>query len=698
MRCTISILAVSVFMLGTLPSSYAQSTSDSTIQRIAPVSIRSYFSSQPFLQHTSSAKVLTSELLRSQAPGSMLPAINTTAGVRMEERSPGSYRLALRGSMLRSPFGVRNTKIYMDEVPLTDAGGNTYLNSIDPVGIQQITIIKGPDGSLFGPNSGGVVRITPNGFDTYQPTTSAQIAAGSFGLFHQQLTHSQRLGDKYQFSFDQSFMRSDGYRDHTASKRLYLQTTHQWDYTDKGRLKLLALFSDLDYQTPGGLTQAQFDENPRQARPATAAIPGSREQKAAIYNKTLIGGLTHEYQFNEHWTHSATLFGSYTDFRNPFISNYEFRYEKNAGVRTFLSYTPTGSDMVDWQMQVGLEAQRGWYDVKNYDNNLGVKGDPQQFDRLENGQHFYFYRASALFFDKLNAEASIGWNFNNTQFRQLYPESANAQGDINFDPTWMPRFALSYLPHPQFAIRGSLSKGYSPPTLAEVRSSNNVINVNLRPENGYNYELGLRTETKDRRWMADFSAYQYDLKEGIVRQLNEAGAEFFVNAGAIRQRGLELQLMGQIVPTKQSGFIRSMQLSSAITYQDYRFREYATVTGNTNTDYSGNAVTSIPRWISVNTLHTELPKNTGINIMHNHTSSIPLNDANTVSAKGYNLIQAKAFWIIPTGAKYRIELFAGVDNLLNEKYSLGNDINAFGGRFFNAAPNRNYYGGLRVQR
>src|SRR5690606_18427256 len=43
---------------------------------------------------------------------SFLPALNTIAGVRMEERSPGSYRLSIRGSTLRSPFGIRNVKVY----------------------------------------------------------------------------------------------------------------------------------------------------------------------------------------------------------------------------------------------------------------------------------------------------------------------------------------------------------------------------------------------------------------------------------------------------------------------------------------------------------------------------------------------------------------------------------------------------------
>ena len=79
----------------------------------------------------------------------MLPAVNLVPGVRMEERSPGSFRLSVRGSLLRSPFGVRNIKVYWNDIPFTDAGGNTYFNLVDPNSIRQIEILKGP-GSSWG--------------------------------------------------------------------------------------------------------------------------------------------------------------------------------------------------------------------------------------------------------------------------------------------------------------------------------------------------------------------------------------------------------------------------------------------------------------------------------------------------------------------------------------------------------------------
>ncbi len=126
---------------------------------IESVKIISYLNKQPLLRTPAAAAIIDSTQLQLQTSQSLVPALNTIAGVRMEERSPGSYRLSLRGSLLRSPFGVRNVKVYLNEYPLTDAGGNTYFNALAANAINTIEIIKGPDGSLFGANSGGVVTI-----------------------------------------------------------------------------------------------------------------------------------------------------------------------------------------------------------------------------------------------------------------------------------------------------------------------------------------------------------------------------------------------------------------------------------------------------------------------------------------------------------------------------------------------------------
>src|SRR5690606_14890453 len=204
---------------------------------INPIHVNAYFNQQPILGLTSAAQTISPRLIEAQQTNTLLSAINTVAGVRMEERSPGSYRLAMRGSLIRSAFGIRNTKIYIDDFPLTDAGGNTYLNLLDPAAIQAIHIIKGPDGSLYGANSGGVINIQPNGFDIRENRRSVLLSGGSFGLFQEQLSIQQKINNNYSFSFDQSFTRSDGYRDNTALNKKTFQTAHRWKYTPKNEIR-----------------------------------------------------------------------------------------------------------------------------------------------------------------------------------------------------------------------------------------------------------------------------------------------------------------------------------------------------------------------------------------------------------------------------------------------------------------------------
>ena len=73
---------------------------------------------------------------------SFVSAVNTVPGVKMDERSPGSYRISIRGNLLRSTFGVRNVKVYLDGLPYTDASGTTYFNELAVNSIDKIAIIK----------------------------------------------------------------------------------------------------------------------------------------------------------------------------------------------------------------------------------------------------------------------------------------------------------------------------------------------------------------------------------------------------------------------------------------------------------------------------------------------------------------------------------------------------------------------------
>lgn len=665
--------------------------------RMDAVTVSAYLSEQAVLRLPSSVSVLDRQVLGMQQGTSLVPAMNTSPGVRMEERSPGSYRLSLRGSLLRSPFGIRNVKIYVDEIPLTDAGGNTYLNALDAGSVGHIEVLKGPDGSLFGANSGGVIRIAPWGEHTGHKGAGLSVQSGSYGLFHEQAAW-RHSGKNTDLQLNQAFQRSDGYRENTALKRHYLQVAPRWNYQPGREIRGFAFYTDLQYQTPGGLTAGQFEADPQAARPATPELPGAIEQQAGIKNRTLLGGLIHEARFTDRFRHVLSLSGARTDFENPFITNYETRDERTLSLRTYFELKGHSSRTFRWSWNAGVEWQQTRADIRNYDNEGGQKGGLQAGDRIRTGQHFYFTRLALEIGERWVAEAAVSLNGYRYRFRDLEAQEADPEAGsfsrVKFRKQLMPRLAFSYLVSENMAWRASVSRGYSPPTTAEVRSSDNTINTDLQAENGWNVETGIRYHTSDNRFQADASVFYYRLEEAIVRRLREDGAEYFVNAGGTRQPGLEAQLSTWLLPPRQRGdFIRGIQLRNSFTWNHFTFRDYR----DGEEIFSGNRLTGVPGQVLVSSLLIRLPENSYAYIRHNYTSRIPLNDANSRYAGSYHLVQLKAGLRPRFRGRINLEIFAGIDNLLNTTYSLGNDINAFGERYFNAAPPRNYYGGISLR-
>ncbi len=230
---------------------------------------------------------------------SILPALNITPGVSMEERSPGSYRLNIRGSSLRSPFGVRDVKIYLNEIPLTDPSGNTYLNQLSFYDFNSIEIIKGPASSLYGAGIGGAMLIHTLPV-SWHKGISLSYSAGSFAANN--INANIKTGDAdHENSFSYTHQTSDGYRAQSKTRRDIATWESLLKVSDKQSLHAYMSYSDLYYQTPGGLTLSQYNANPEQARPGAGSQPGAVQNKAAVYQKIFIAGFSNEYKFNENW-------------------------------------------------------------------------------------------------------------------------------------------------------------------------------------------------------------------------------------------------------------------------------------------------------------------------------------------------------------------------------------------------------------
>jgi iron complex outermembrane receptor protein len=666
----------------------AQKTPDTlktdSAKHLSGVVVRGYLTEQPVLSVPASVTVLSPAQLKLQPENSLVSALNTVPGIRMEERSPGSYRLAIRGSSIRSPFGVRDVKIYYDEIPLTDAGGNSYLNAIDVNSVQGIEVLKGPDGSLFGANSGGVVLVSPVNRYSDSSFLSAGLNAGSYGLFHENAS-LQNTGKNNQFNISQAYQTYGGYRQHSYMQRNYVQVADRLKVSQKDQLKFLGFYSDLSYQTPGGLTLAQYQADPQSSRPATKFVPGAIDQKIAIYQKVLLGGLVNEWHLNDKLRNVTSVFGSYVDFANPFITNYEQRYEGAYGLRSYFELSGKPDTAINWKINLGIEWQQTNSDINNYGNRAGVRDTAQTLDKIHTNQHFIFVRYLADIAKRLHVEAALSLNFYDYKFRNVYPNAEASFTNRNFSDQLMPRIALSYQITNNFIWRASVSRGYSTPTTAEIRPTDNIINVNLQPEHGWNYETGFRLRNADESMFLDASVFYYKLQNAIIPQQNANETESYINSGGTTQPGFELYFSDWIIRQNNVNFIRGLQINESLTLYKFEFSG------------SDKQLTGVPDQTVVTSVQVKFPARVYVFVEHSYVSRIPLTDANTVFSGHYNLVQAKAGWEYALNRKNRLGIYAGIDNLLNEKYSLGNDTNAIGSRYYNPSAPRNYYIGLSVR-
>ncbi len=620
---------------------------------------------------------------------SLVRSMNTLPGIRLEERSPGSYRVNIRGNLLRAPYGVRNVKVYWNDIPYTDPNGSTPLNLLDNYDIGRVEVIKGPAGTVYGAGIGGVLNI----YDRREPVKriagGVGFTAGSYGYF--KTTASLSTGNEnHRFDVRYAKQKINGYRDHTNMDRQVIQMNGTFNTSEKGMLSANILYTDLFYQLPGGLTREQYDENPRQARPRAA------EQNSSINHQNFMAGLVHEYNWNPKIRNLTSIYLTSGVKENPFITNYELERLNSYGGRTVF-YIDSRIGSLPATFTTGAEVNYGNYHANNHGNANGYADTLRYEDRIKTMQGFLFLQGDFHLSQKWLMTAGVSLNYLNYDINRLKDVALDTsyRFDRTFRPEFMPRIGFVGRLAPGVSLHGSTSTGFSPPTSEEIRTSDGRINRDLEAEKAVNFEIGMRGNAVQDKLYYDVTAFWMRQKETIVSRTTEGGSVVFDNAGTTSQGGLEVLVGYNFIKDPQK-VITLVRLQTAWTYHNFKFADYTKRKGNENVNYSGNALTGTAPNILVTTFDFASHRGLSFHFTYNFTDKISLNDANTVYGDAYHLIDLKVACTKTLFKNNTIVMFVGVDNLLNQKYSLGNDLNAYGGRYFNPSPERNYYGGIRL--
>lgn len=639
-------------LLNLLLSAWLYCAPDSS-QELATVEVRVLEQSRTRLSSPDAFNLLPAKDIQAVHGNSFTAALNTQPGVRLEERSPGSYRVAIRGSSLRAPFGVRNVKIYWNNIPFTDAGNNSYLAILEPDMMDQLVILKGPSGGIYGAGTGGSMLFQG-------PTLNGKK------LEHQEMGNS--LGG-YKQSWDiqyagnrvyASFWQQPGARDWSAMKKQLISHEYQRTIGQNGLLLLTSYYADVAYQTPGGLTRTQFNAKPFQARPAAGAFLSSADQQATFKLKSYGTGFYLQNAWNGNWGYNLANSIQVNHIENPTIRNYEIRHEPNFSSRAVVHYRQNKS-----AIDIGYEFQFGQFNSQTFGNRRGVK-DTLQLSQNTNIQ-------SGNLFAQWDYQINQNWN-------STISVSANGYWTqyIGNETNLTPRIAVVRKMGDRQRLVFKVASGYSPPSIAEMRPSTGIINTNLKAEKGWNKEISWRGNYSIIDW--DLNLYQFDLTESIVIRRAADGSDYFVNAGGTTQQGIELAYRIQVT--------KNIQLRNSESIQNYRFNNYQVGTKN----YSGNRLTGTSPFQHASILQWDVLPKLSWTTQFLFTDELFLNDANT------EILPASRVWNSRIQLKQKHwEIWFAAENLFDELYVSGPDLNAVGNRFYNAAPGRFFQTGLKLK-
>lgn len=637
---------------------------------------------------------LSGDALRGGSGISMQAALNSIPGVRMDQSNLSDSRISIRGQGVRSPWGIRNVKIYLDDIPLTEADGTSRLEGIDLNDLGEAEIIRGPASSIYGAGTGGVIRFRMARAQDAGQSVETTALAGSFGLQRWSAVYRNST-DKMNAYVSYGDQRHDGYRDHSRDQRNFLTAHLQFYPSENQMLTILANRTSQRSQIPGALTQAEFDENLRQASAGNLDKGAGRDQNWTRF------GLAHQYQFSDRWSNTSSIFTYFYDIDHPLPFAYLRNYYQSYGGRTQFDFQPDFS-VIPVTFTVGGEINQANTKGTQYVNDRGREG-------AISGNTDYFNKLFSLFFHSdwtLGPATSliVGVSYNGMSYDVKDYLYAERSGLKEFRPQASPRIALSHHFGEYLSLHGSVSSGFSPPTGTEIQNEDGSVNQDLQAQNAWNYELNFKGNLLRSRLAYDFALYTMKMKNELIPQTVQQGITVYHNSGRTRHEGAELALAWQLIAPSDRKSLSRMQVNVAGTYSDFRFDEYVLLDseGEAEADYTGNKLPGISPWTASAGVRAEGRSGWYAQWGLYFNDRLPLNDANTDDHPSWST------WNLTAGMKWDLakhwilDFYAGVDNGGNARYSSFTALNAAsygpaGPAYFNPSPPRSFYSGVKLR-
>lgn len=637
--------------------------------------------------------LLTGAQMREGDGTSMQQAMNSVPGVRMDHSHGEDSRISIRGEGVRSPWGNRNIKIYVNDIPLTETDGTSRIEALDVSDLGRAEIIKGPASSLYGGGVGGVIKFQLERAPYQEQSIESAAMFGEYGLNRQTLTY-RNGGERLNSYVSIGRQQTNGYRAHSSDERNFIAGNFQWFPSSSRTITMLISRTIQNALIPGALTATQVKEDPTQAATEYSDKNASREHKWTRI------GIGQKYIFNDGLTNSSSVFTYFYDLHHPLPFGIINSAYQSFGGRTRFDYNP-GFKALPTTFTMGSEFTQAFNMGNIYFNEQGTENGLMSNTDYRNKGYSIFYQSETELGKLANLVFGISVNgLTYRAFNRLHPGQSGVK---TFDAQLSPRIALSHNFGNWLSLHGTVSSGFTNPASDQIQNPDRTINNNIQAEKGINYEIDAKGNLFQSRLGYDLALFVMDMKGELIGQALPFGVNVFHNAGITKHQGAELGLSYQPVRETDNRFVSSLFAHAALTYTHFRFIDYKTLDedGHIAAEYDGNPLTGIAPYMFNGGIDMDTQAGFYANANLFFNDRYTLNDAATDYNPAYMVINAKMGYKKDLGGHFGIHLYAGLQNITNERYSSFTEINTPGygaePAYFNPALPRNAYGGLSLK-
>jgi iron complex outermembrane receptor protein len=595
-------------------------------------------------------------------------------------------RVSIRGFGARSAFGVRGVRVLQDGVPLTLPDGQTPVDALDLEGADRVEVVRGSASSLYGNAAGGVIDVRSTfpaavsvapyvrivGGDA-TPTVSAIGATGTI--------------DPVGYTSSLTRVNGSGFRDYSDQRATRAALRLVVPLPDPATTVTFATrISDVTHaESPGALTQAQLDANPRMADPLSV-----RKHAGKIVRQEDLA-VTVTRRFGEGGALDATVFGSARTLANPLTfatvdvdrssggASLRASDERSFGGR--VARLAAGAD-VQWQHDDRLESENcvdATATSRTCPNGASLRGALRKDQRELVTSMGPFVRAELALAPRLLASAGVRADAVRFEVKDRLVNAANP--DDSGDRTLRavsPAAGLVWRASPLASVYANLSSSFETPTTTELGNKPDGsagINPELQPQRTLTLEIGTKglLPTTAVRWdVALFEAHAQD--ELVPFDIpNGGGRRYFRNAGRTLRRGGELGMQADAGP---------LAVQAAYTYSRFRYVDYAVGT----TSYAGNRIPGVPTHSLTSVVSLRRDELT-LSATTDVASAVDVDDANSAQAPGRTILG------VALGSRLRVggvglAPFVALQNIGGVRSVGSVSVNATGGKFYEPAPGR----------